>query len=417
MRISDFIDRAGTAFASLRIAAPRRPIVIIQSDDWGRVGIPSLESLERLKSRNIVTGDHPWDYYGLESEDDVNSLGDVLAAARDRDGRSACLTANFIMANADLREMRKIGYREFRWVNIVDGFPALWPDKIFKTYLANIERKTFYPGLHGFTHFNITEMLRTLSDPSPQGEVARALVEEDVSYLASLTPEYSFALLTHGKPGRFLNEAEQTIWVEQGIKLFREAFGFAPRTTCAPGYRANETTFRIWNQLGLEVVQTAGGLGIGTNRSLLVLSRNVEFEPALRPNAVLDNALAQAQVAVASGSPIIVCSHSINYVSRYLGRAEQSREMLRAYLSRLLQEFPDLRFASDAELADAYKKNVPLWFRPPNAGELWQRMTTLFRRNWSSFLSRAGVHRPAHRMAKFAGRARVTHQRSGANAR
>jgi hypothetical protein len=377
----NYVDRVKTTVAGLRLSAPTRPIVIIQSDDWGRVGVPSIDALERLKSRNIDVGKDPWDYYGLETEEDVIKLGDVLAAVRDRDGRSACLTANFIMANADLRAMRAQAYREFRWIGIADGFPAPWTEKLFAVYLANIERKVFYPGLHGFTHFNIPGMLRALSDSSGRGELTRILAEEDIPYLASLTPEYNFALLTRGQGGGFLDEAEQAEWIEQGVALFRQGFGFSPRTTCAPGYNANTTTFRIWHGAGIDVVQTSDDRGLAMNGSISVLNRNVHFEPALHPDAALESALSQAHSAIARGRPIVISTHSINYISRHLGRAQQSRAMLRELLSSLLRRFPNLRFASDADFSDAHKSAAPSWFRPPNAGELTQRVAAVARRN------------------------------------
>ena len=380
MATANYLDRAKTAVAGLRVPAPTRPIVIIQSDDWGRVGIPSIAALDRLKSRDVDVGKDPWDYYGLETEEDIVTLGDVLAALRDRDGRSPCLTANFIMANADLRAMRAEGYREFRWIGIADGFPAPWTEELFAVYLANIERKVFYPGLHGFTHFNIPALLCALSESSVRGELARILADEDVPYLASLTPEHNFALLTRRPGGGFLDEVDQVDWIEQGVALFRQGFGFSPRTTCAPGYKANRTTFRVWHGAGIDVVQTGDDRGLA-DESTAILCRNVHFEPALRPDAALQSALSRAHLAVARGRPIVISSHSINYISRHLGRARHSRVMLHELLSGLLREFPDLRFASDAEFADAHKSDEPSWFRPPNAGELTQRVAAFARRN------------------------------------
>jgi hypothetical protein len=55
--------------------------------------------------------------------------------------------------------------------------------------------------------------------------------------------------------------------------------------------------------------------------------------------------------------------------------------MLRELLLRLLREFPNLRFASDAEFSDAQKSDEPSWFRSPNAGELTQRLAAFARRN------------------------------------
>src|SRR5262249_12981890 len=89
-----------------------RPVVVIQSDDWGRVGAPSVTVLRALNGLGLNVGRSPWDYYGLESQADLIELGDLLTGVRDRDGRSACFTANFVLANADLRRMRSEGYEQ-----------------------------------------------------------------------------------------------------------------------------------------------------------------------------------------------------------------------------------------------------------------------------------------------------------------
>ena len=74
---------------SLHAVAPTRPIVIIESDDWGRTGLPSLAAMEQLKVAGTPVGESPWDFYGLESEDDVIQLGDTLSEFHDADEKPA----------------------------------------------------------------------------------------------------------------------------------------------------------------------------------------------------------------------------------------------------------------------------------------------------------------------------------------
>ena len=346
---------------------PARPIVLIQSDDWGRVGIPSAETLERLIAAGASVGRSRWDYYGLESEGDLVSLRDVLAGIHDREGRSPCMTANFVMANADLAHMQEEGFREFRWVGIDRGFPRPWGEHLLHVYRDLVATGAFEPALHGFTHFNTIALMQCLREQSERGRRSRLLVAHGVPYLASWTPEYNFALVTRGKREQFLDEGAQDDWIAAGVRLFVDVFGRAPRASCAPGYRANAVTRQLWKKHQIEAVQSVGDGPLSVNLGLLDLQRNVTFEPVLDEGDVVAQALAQARGAVARGAPVVICTHSINYLTRFVGSADRSRELLRKLRVSLVECFPDLRFARTDEVIDAWRSRPSEWFRasPP----------------------------------------------------
>ena len=44
-----------------------RPLLLFQSDDWGRAGIPHRETLQRLRSAGLMLGENAYDFYSLES--------------------------------------------------------------------------------------------------------------------------------------------------------------------------------------------------------------------------------------------------------------------------------------------------------------------------------------------------------------
>jgi hypothetical protein len=358
---------------SLHAVAPTRPIVVIESDDWGRAGLPSLVAMEQLKVAGIPIGESPWDFYGLESEDDVIRLGDTLSEFHDAEEKPACITANFVMANADLERMRRENFQAFRWKSIDLGFPGC-SETLLPAYRRNIDRGLFYPGLHGFTHFNVSAMMKLLREPSDPGDRMRQLAYHGVPYLASLTPECNFALVERrGEVEQFLPESDQEIWIEAGVSLFARLFERPPVTTCAPGYRANDTTFRIWRRYGLRSAQVTGQRGISESSAMVILERNVAFEPALNGADAVEKAISAACCAVECGFPIIVCSHSINYISRFLGHADKGRRQLGDLLRGLLETFPNLRFAGDADIVSAWKTNDPGWFRPPTTREITAR--------------------------------------------
>ena len=362
--------------SALSALAPKRPIVVIQSDDWGRVGIPSLDALDRLKTAGAKVGNSAWDYYGLESVQDIEALGNTLALIADRDGNSPCFTANFVMANADLERMRAERYEAFRWVGLADGFPKPWSDDLVSAYRKLIAGKLFEPALHGFTHFNVQELLHCLRADSERGKRARLLVENDVPYLASVTPEYNFALVSRQGGEHFLSEHEQADWISKGVDLFASVFGAKPSTTCAPGYRANLVTRKLWREAGIESAQMMGTQPVALVGGLVDTQRNVVFEPALDSGDVVARAMGEARRAIRKGLPVVICSHSINYITRFTNAAENGRAALAKLLTGLLNEYPLLRFANTKSLVDSWKAANDDWFCEPTLAQRLRRIGT-----------------------------------------
>ena len=98
--MSGFLTKAKNAYINIRGFHTNRKLVVLESDDWGSIRMPSKETFERLKS----LGDNP-DADGflsndcLESESDLEALYKVLGSVTDGAGKTPVLTANFAVAN------------------------------------------------------------------------------------------------------------------------------------------------------------------------------------------------------------------------------------------------------------------------------------------------------------------------------
>ncbi len=375
-RTAGLLNRKARAVGhNLFAPAPVRPTLLLQSDDWGRTGLPDPMAIERLRAAGVPLTASAWDRFGLETVADLAALGDLLLGQRDSDGNPAVMSAVFVMANADLLTMQAESYSRFLAVPICQGLPAPWqPEALMPQYRQLIASGVFYPALHGYTHFNPLLLLRLAREDSARGARIRTLHAQGIPYLASLTPEFNFALLDRSSAAeRFIGTAEQASWIEQGVSLFQEAFGRKPYSACAPGYRFDTTTCKLWARAGLHVIHNAGGL-VGNSEGLWHLPRNVFFEPVLDANA-LHASIKAAELAVSRGEPIVVCTHSINYVSRHLGRAQEGLSQLSALLTALRQRFPDLRFAQEEQLHRSWLQQDPSWWRAPAGAERMARFT------------------------------------------
>ena len=98
-----------------------RPIVVLQSDDWGRVGVRDQQGFEQLRAAGLNLGERPYDFYTLETAEDLNALSNLLKRHRDSTGRPASLVMNFITANLDFSKMD--GFRQIELLPLTDGLP------------------------------------------------------------------------------------------------------------------------------------------------------------------------------------------------------------------------------------------------------------------------------------------------------
>src|SRR5690349_779435 len=87
-----------------------RPLVMLHSDDWGRVGVRDQEGYDLLRAKGIQLGQHAYDFYTLETAEDVGAIQAMLSQHRDSTGRPPCMVMNFVTANMDFRKTRETGF-------------------------------------------------------------------------------------------------------------------------------------------------------------------------------------------------------------------------------------------------------------------------------------------------------------------
>src|ERR1700690_410858 len=134
-----------------RVVAPAkglsfsRPLVVLQSDDWGRVGVRDREGYEQLRASGVRLGENPYDYYSLETAEDVMALRDLLKRHRDYTGRSACLVMNFLMSNLNFPKVIAGNCNQTEFRALTEGLPGSWKRPgLFEAYRQGIADGVFY---------------------------------------------------------------------------------------------------------------------------------------------------------------------------------------------------------------------------------------------------------------------------------
>ena len=333
-----------------------RPLVLIQSDDWGRVGLRDEAGLEQLRASGLVLGDRAYDFYTLETAEDLAALSSVLSHHRDSSGRNPCVGMNFILSNLDFAKMSSDAFREIHLLPLAEGLPQGWSRPgLVAAYRQGIADGVFYPAMHGSTHFCQSAVERNLSENGERAALLRTFWQAGTSYIHWRMPwiGYEYWDAEKAEDERMLAADTQRTLIGQTVGAFAKMFSTLPRSACAPGYRANDDTQRAWAQHGIRVAQNGTGMlaPVHFDRfEILHLFRTVEFEPATDASFSVEQCLRQAEACFERGLPAIVSVHSINFHSTVRDFRSRTLQALDEVFSALESKHEDLLYLHDENL-------------------------------------------------------------------
>jgi hypothetical protein len=333
-----------------------RPLVLFQSDDWGRVGVRDREGWEELRAGGLNLGEKPYDFYSLEAAEDIHAVGEVLRKHRDSAGRKPSMVMNFIMANVDFNGCFESGQKKIALVPLTEGWPGKWRrPHLAEAYKLGIRERLFYPALHGLTHFCERAVARELAAGEERSKLVKNLWKAQTPYIHWRMPWVGFEYWDPEMPAarRFLSLDAQQAAIVRAAGIFREMFAVPPLSACAPGYRANADTRTAWLECGVRVAQNGfGGEPRGPyldENGMLHTFRMVEMEPAVQPRDVA-KLLAQAEVCLARGLPAVISIHAINFHSTIQDFRTPTLKLMEEFLTALEKKWPHLLYIDDADL-------------------------------------------------------------------
>lgn len=333
-----------------------RPLLLLQSDDWGRVGLRDREGFEELRTSGIALGERPYDLYTLETADDVQALASMLGRHCDVTGRPPVMVMNFLTANLDFAKATAPSSPELYFLPLAEGLPRGWSRPgLLQSYREGIRAGVFYSALHGMSHFCKNAVQRYAQDPGQRGTLLRSLWKAGTPYIHWRMPwiGYEYWDPEPSPDERFLDAQAQSETIGRAIGMFAKLFNQMPSSACAPGYRANADTNCAWSQYGIHCAQngpTSATAPHFDRHGVLQLYRNIEFEPATNDQLSIEACLQQAQRCFAAGIPAIVAIHSINFHSTVHDFRTRTVYLLDEFLTALEARHQDLLYVHDEDL-------------------------------------------------------------------
>jgi len=329
--------------------------VLFQSDDWGRAGVRDREGWEELRAAGLNLGEMPYDFYSLETAEDLDALRDVLRKHRDSTGRRPSLVMNFIMANIDFDRYFEAAQRQIPLRSLADGWPGAWHrPQLLEAYKHGIRERLFFPALHGLTHFCERAVSRELGTEGERSQLLNTLWRAHTPYIYWRMPWVGYEYWDPGmRPEhQFLPVDDQRVTIERAAKIFRELFSASPFSACAPGYRANTGSRTAWFESGVRVAQNGPGERKAPyldENGMLSTFRTVELEPAMAP-CDLKGLMSQVEACFVAGLPAVVSIHAINFHSTIQDFRTPTLALLHEFLTALERKWPDLLYVHDADL-------------------------------------------------------------------
>jgi hypothetical protein len=212
-----------------------RKLVVIESDDWGSIRIPSRKVLDLFEKNGIPLKNLAYNSYdSLASESDITALFDVLYSVKDKNGRSAVITANTIVANPDFKKIRENGFNTYYYETFDVTMQRYSQHKnSFNLLKQGISSRIFRPQFHGREHLNVHRWLKALL--SQKRDILTAFEYE----MYDLSTGYSISENKFVDALNYESKSELPFLIRsisEGLDIFYSLFGYKSLSFIAPCY-------------------------------------------------------------------------------------------------------------------------------------------------------------------------------------
>ncbi|WP_138429449.1 hypothetical protein [Fodinibius saliphilus] len=346
-----------------------RKIVVIESDDWGSIRMPSREVYQECIEAEYNVDQNTFERFdSLASESDLELLFDVLHRHKDQHGSPAVMTANILTANPDFNKIKESGYNEYYYEPIKKTFKnypnhsnclSLWKD--------GKEEGIFFPQSHGREHLNVSLFMEALQEGDEDvhfgfkhkmpGSIPKNCNNGRNKYVESL--RYS----------SLQDRKEKLSILLEGLELFEELMGYNSKTFIPPNYLWSPNYDKAMSAKGVWFYQGrrkmkeplfdgtiqfhTHWLGEENEVGQKYLLRNASFEPASLNTDIdpVEKCLNEVSVAFRMKKPAVIDTHRVNYVGFIdTQNRDKNLRMFDELLFKIIKRWPEVEFFNSEQL-------------------------------------------------------------------
>jgi hypothetical protein len=350
----------------------KRKIIIIESDDWGSIRMPSRKVFNILESKglNLTGGDsRRYNLYDtLASSEDLNALFETLYSFSDENKNPCVFTAVCVVANPDFQKIKENDFKEYYYEPFTNTLDRYYQNNnLFDLWKKGIEYRIFIPQFHGREHLNVGEWMRALQQRDQEtligfehgvwGFIRKPFKGSNVSYQAVFDLHQPDDLII------------QTRAIKEGLALFQELFGYRARYFVPPNGPFNNSLEKVAAECGIiymlaskiqiepqvngekrKIFHWLGQLNMYSQR---YITRNCFFEPSQKGKDWVSSCLNEIDIAFRWHKPAVISSHRVNYIGVHdkLNRDKGLHQLI-LLLKSILKRWPDVEFFTSDQLGD-----------------------------------------------------------------
>ena len=273
-------------------------MVVIESDDWGTIRMPSREVYEEFLRRGIRVDRDPYCRYdNLATKHDLENLFEVLHSVKDKNGHPAVITANTLSANPVFDKIRESDFTQYFFEPFTETLKRdVTHEGAWKMWQQGMAEGVFHPQSHGREHLYVKKWLHTLQNGDPVTRTAFDLGTWGLTaHVDPSIKEYYMGAFNSNKDAD-IREFEKII--DDALRMFKEIFGYESKSFIATTYEWSPKIEPFLVQKGVRYIQGRfqqtipldddvtkkisyrGFQGTRTKAGLIRLFRNCFWEPS-----------------------------------------------------------------------------------------------------------------------------------------
>ena len=348
----------------------KRHIVVVESDDWGSIRMPSKDVYNQLlRDGYNVDRDLFSRYDSLERSEDLAALFDVLQSFKDINGRPAVITADSVVANPDFDKIEANGFSTYSYELTTDTYkhqPGCENSKdLIKQGMAV---GVWHPQLHGREHLNVIRWIKALQEGD---EIARlCFAQRHFSLTKDASPKVKARYMDAFANASPDTLEEETAILQEATDLFEKMYGYRSMSFISPCYIWKKELEPVMKDCGLDYLQGLPlqqipfsddpikcktkyhYLGQKNRYGQRYLIRNAFFEPYKGGNVnSVDDCLNRVSLAFKCHKPAVISSHRLNFIGALdTDYRDKNLKQFKRLLTQIIKNWPDVEFMSSDQL-------------------------------------------------------------------